>query len=160
MPQIAAEHWLADPIPLEGALCDPPSLRDKTPTTVTCTVSAWHRMLSLAQCPLLYSPLLPLAYHPRMQLLQEKGFRKLLEGTKIPTWGDLYHNGQFWTLPHIFRESQLSPLDIFLYVWLQQGLRSVTPELPHEPPNWPLCIRCYKPPPQGTWSPFYTTQYI
>lgn len=126
MLQVAAEHWLADPIPLEGLIYSTLQPRDKMPTTVTDTVEAWHRILALHVGTVLYSPLLPLAYHP---LLQEWGFRKLITRLNIATWGDLYSNGTFKLLEQMFPDNQPSPLDIFLYLRLRQGVPHISPAL-------------------------------
>lgn len=116
MPQIAAEHCLADPIPVEGMLCANTTPREKTQTTTTCTTNAWVQIRILMHNPTLYSPLLPHTYHPSTPLLQETVFRKLKERAKLTTWGDLYHNGIFCTSEQMFKGFQPSPLDIFLYV--------------------------------------------
>lgn len=136
MPQIAAEQWLVDPIPLDGILYAPPRTRDTEPTALTCTADAWRRILTLLQSPMLYSPLLPLSYHPHMPLLQETGFLKLCEHTRITTWGDLCCNGEFRTSEHLFQGLHPSSLHIFLYVRLRQGIRSFTPEFLQEPPTF------------------------
>lgn len=92
MPQVAAEHWLAHPIPLDGVLLTPSRARSDAPTTATCTVDAWHRIAKRLDAPILYSPRLPLTFHPDMPLLQETGFRNLCMRLGIATWGDL----SFW----------------------------------------------------------------
>lgn len=132
-PQVAVEQWLAHPLPLEGILLAPRRKRTEPPTTVSSTVEAWHHITKRLEAPVFYSPLLPLSYHPAMPLLQEAGFQKLCKRLGILTWGALFQSGTFVTKDQFARGGSLSPLDLFLYVRLRQGLHSSLPDFPKEP---------------------------
>lgn len=135
MPQVAVEHWLAHPIPLEGVLLTPRRAHTEAPTTVSCTVNAWRGIAKRLDAPALYSPLLPLTYHPDMPLLQETGFRNLCKRLGISTWGDLFHSGTFKNPAQFAGQTTLSPLELFLYIRLRQGARACLPGFPFEPPS-------------------------
>lgn len=136
MPQIAAEDWLAHPIPLPGAIYMPISTRSTPHTTVSSTTQAWTRLAHLLQAPMLYSSRLPLVYHTNIPLLQEVWFRQLCHKIKVRTWGDLFLNGKFHTSEQLFCEYRPTSLDVFLYIRLRQGIRSILPHFPQEPPNF------------------------
>lgn len=136
MPQVAAEHWLTLPFPIEAAVYIPTPTRDKTPTTVSCTVVAWAHVSKMLDAPMLYSPLLPLVYHPAMPLLQETLFHKFKDRTRIHNWGDMYQEGLFRTVAHVFQNITQTPLETFLYIRQRQGIRSITPDFPSEPPTF------------------------
>lgn len=133
MPHVAVEHWLADPVPLEGCIYGERRARSEQPSSVTCTVDAWHRILQTVEPPVLYSPLLPLSYHPQMPLLQEQGFQTLCRKVGVTTWGDLFHEHSVKTRDQFARGLPLSSLDVFYYVRLRQGLKAFLPAFPSEP---------------------------
>lgn len=87
MPQVAAAHWLAHPVPLEGALFLPIGDKDRWPDALACTMTAWRRIRRLLDVPFLYSPLLPLIYHPAMPLLQKTVFHTFKSRAQIVNWG-------------------------------------------------------------------------
>lgn len=83
--------------------------------------------------PMLYSPRLPLSYHPQMPLLMERGFQSLCKRVGVVTWGDVFQEQTFKTREQFARGTTLTPLDIFYFIRLRQGLRAVLPSFPEEP---------------------------
>lgn len=70
-----------------------------------------------------------------MPLLQEKGFHKMCDRLQITKWGDLFQEGVFRSKEQLVLGTCPSPLDLFLYTRLRQGMRSVLPDFPQEPVN-------------------------
>lgn len=130
MPQVAAEHWLSDPIPLIGAIFTPKDPRSESPTPIACTARAWRSLCTRTKSPMLYSPTLPLVYHPHIPLLQEGVFRKTLTKYKIHTWGDLFLHGKFRTLQQMF-PAPPRPLWIvsFIFAYVTDSKNTFPPTL-------------------------------
>lgn len=110
---VAAEHWLADPIPLDGIILSKGTLGPH-PSAVDSTIKAWSRIAKWLQLPSLYSPNLPLVYHPSRSLLQEAIFKKVAKTRKIHCWGDLHLNGKFRTLQQLFPDPPPTVMETFL----------------------------------------------